>query len=265
MFNRTIMMLKYLIFLIFTIYIIDSSFAEPCLSDTLFFVDGIPVFNEVTLDLDGNNEEENVKLTLIEDDIGWKNFVLTINNDSVFGKHSYNVNGFLIIDLDTSDKFKEVAVYTPNVNGPDEYIIYKYDKQIKEIGRINSYATFPGNREIIVRTLMMFWSKIDTVFYDEVSGTLVSNPKEFYEINIEAEVLEPFSIYSDRENFMVLEELDIDDVVVVIACDTSPLCGEETPNSYWYCGWYQIKSDSDEIGWAQLKSFLYKLDLPWRP
>jgi len=118
------MMLKYLFFLVFTICIIDSSFAGPCLNDTLFFVDGMPVYNEFKGDLDGNNEEENVKLTLIEDEIGWGNFLLTVDNDSVFGKHSYNVNGFLIIDLDTSDKFKEVAVYTPNANGPDEYIIY---------------------------------------------------------------------------------------------------------------------------------------------
>jgi hypothetical protein len=112
---------------------------------------------------------------------------------------------------------------------------------------------------------MMFWTKIDTVIYDEVSGTLVSNPKEFYEINIEADELESFSIYSDRENFIVLEELDIDDEVVVMACDTSPSYNEETPNSYWDCDWYQLKTDSDEIGWAQLKSFLYKLGLPWRP
>jgi len=112
---------------------------------------------------------------------------------------------------------------------------------------------------------MMFWIKTDTVFFYEVSETLFSNPKEFYEINIEADVLEPFSIYSDRGNFMVLEDLDINDGVVVVACDISPFCDEETPNSYWYCDWYQIKSDSDEIGWAQLKSFLYKLNLPWRP
>lgn len=259
------MTLNYLIFLIFTICIINSSFAEPCMNDTLFFVDGMPVYNEFKIDLDGNNKEENVKLTLIEDDYGWRYFILTIDNDSVLGKHSYNVNGFLIIDLDTSDKFKEIAIYTPNVNGPDEFIIYKYDEQISEIGRINSYATFPGNRKIIVETEMMFWIKTDTVFFNEISETLVSNPKEFYKINIEVNVLEPFSIYSDRENFMVLEELDIDDEVVVMACDTSPSYNEETPNSYWDCDWYQIKTDSDEIGWARLKSFLYKLDLPWRP
>ncbi|MBC8485092.1 MAG: hypothetical protein H8D45_03520 [Bacteroidetes bacterium] len=150
------MTLKYLFFLIFTICIIDSTLAEPCLNDTLFFVDGMPVYKEFKIDLDGNNKEENVKLTLIEDVYGWRNFMLTIDNDSVLGKHSYNVNGFLIIDLDTSDKFKEVAVYTPNANGPDEYIIYKYDKQIKEVGKIESYATFPGNGKIIVNTEMMF-------------------------------------------------------------------------------------------------------------
>ena len=53
-------MIKYLIFLIFAICIIDSSFAEPCLNDTLFFVDGMPVYKEFKVDLDGNNKVENV-------------------------------------------------------------------------------------------------------------------------------------------------------------------------------------------------------------
>jgi len=258
-------MIKCLIFLIFAICIIDSSFAEPCLNDTLFFVDGMPVYNEFKADINGDSKVDNVKLTLIEDDFGWRNFMLAIDNDSVLGKHSYNVNGFLIIDLDTSDKFKEVAVYTPNANGPDEYIIYKYDKRIKEIGEIESYATFLGNGKIIVETEMMFWTKTDTVTYDAESCSFVFDPQKLYKIYIEADVLEPFSLYSDRENFILVEELDIDDEVVVLACDTSPFCDEETPNSYWYCDWYQIKTDSDEIGWTQLKSFLYKLDLSLRP
>ena len=259
------MTLKYLIFLIFTICIIDSSLAEPCLSDTLFFVDGMPVYKRISVDLNDNKKEDIVKLTLIEDEYGWRNFILTINDDSVHGKHSYNVNGFLIIDLDTSDKFKEVAVYTPNANGPDEYIIYKYDKQIKEIGKIESYATFPGNGKIIIETEMMFWTKTDTVTYNPEFCDLVYYPQKLYKINIEADVLESFSLYSDRENFIVIEELDINDEVIVMSCDTSPFCDEVLSNSYGYYDWYQIKTESDEIGWAQLKSFLYKLDLPWRP
>ena len=257
--------IKYLTLFIFSFFIIESSFAESCVSDTLFFVDGMPVYKEFKVDIDGDNNSEDIKLTLMEDEIGWRNFLLTIDSDSVFGEHSYNVNGFLVIDLDTSDKFKEVAVYTPNVNGPDEFIFYKYDEQIKEIGKIESYATFPGDGKIVVDTEMMFWTKTDTILYDTENDSFVFDPRKHYEINIAAVVLEPFSLYSDRENFIIIEKLDIGNKVVVVACDASPFCDEESPNSDWNCDWYQIKSDSETIGWSQLKSFLYKLDLPWRP
>jgi len=189
------MKLKYLLILIFTFSSVYSLFSKPCLNDTLFFVNSIPVYNKTIVDLDGKGDADIIELTLMEEDYDFSNFILTINKDSVSGKHSYNVSGFLIIDLDTADNLKEVAIYTQNANGPDEYIIYKYDNLINEIGRINSYATFPGNKEIIVDTEMMFWTKTDTVLYD----------------------------------------------------------------------WYHVKLESGRTGWIQLKTFLNKLELPWRP
>ena len=188
------MKLKCLLVLIFTFGSLYSLFAEPRLNDTLFFVNSIPVFNKSIVDLDGKGGVDIIELALIEEDYDFSKFILTINKDSVSGKHSYNVSGFLIIDLDTADNYKEVAVYTQNANGPDEYIIYKYDNWINEIGRINSYASFPGNKEIIVDTEMMFWTKTDTVLYDTEFEVLKFYPKEFYDINIKAKVLEPFSL-----------------------------------------------------------------------
>ena len=259
------MKLKYLLFLIFTFNTIYSSFAEPRLNDTLFFVNSIPVFNKAIVDLDRKGGVDIIELTLIEEDYDFSNFKLSINKDSVSGKHSYNVSGFLIIDLDTTDKYKEVAVYTQNANGPDEYIIYKYDNWITEIGRINSYATFSGNKEIIIDTEMMFWTKTDTVLYDTEFEVLMYYPKEFYDINIEAGVLEPFSLYSDRENFLSIIDLKPKDKVTIIKCDTSPFCEDESSNSFELCDWYQVKLESGITGWVQLKTFLNKLELPWRP
>lgn len=256
---------KYLLFLIFIFSAIYSSHAESFLNDTLFFVNSIPVYNKAIVDLDGKGDADFIELRLIEEDYDFSNFILTINKDSVSGKHSYNVSGFLIIDLDTTDNYKEVAVYTQNVNGPDEYIIYKYDNWITEIGRINSYATFPGSKKIIVDTEMMFWIKTDTVLYDAQFEILKYYPMEFYDINIESQVLEPFSLYSDRENYLSILELKPNNIVTVIKCDTSPFCEDESSNSFELCDWYQIKHESGKTGWVQLKTFLNKLELPWRP
>ena len=259
------MKLKYLLVLIFTFGSLYSLFAEPRLNDTLFFVNSIPVFNKSIVDLDGKGGVDIIELALIEEDYDFSKFILTINKDSVSGKHSYNVSGFLIIDLDTTDNYKEVAVYTQNANGPDEYIIYKYDNWINEIGRINSYASFPGNKEIIVDTEMMFWTKTDTVLYDTEFEVLKFYPKEFYDINIKAKVLEPFSLYSDRENFITIIDLKPKDRVTVMKCDTSPFCNDESSNSFELCDWYQVKIESGRTGWVQLKTFLDKLELLWRP
>ena len=259
------MLIKDLLILFFALCTGNSLIAKPCPNDTLFFVNSIPVFNKAVVDLDGKGEADNVKLTLIEEDYDFSNFTLVINDDTISGKHSYNVSGFIIIDLDTSDNSKEIAVYTQNVNGPDEYIIYKYDNWITEIGRINSFATFQGNNEIIVDTEMMFWIKRDTVLYDAEFEVLKYYPKEFYDVNIEADVIEPFSLFSDRENFISTLDLNLMDRVKIIRCDTAPFCEEETSNSSELCDWYQIQLESSKSGWAQLKTFLNKLELPWRP
>jgi hypothetical protein len=257
--------LRHILIFIVTFIIIDSSYANPRAKDTLFFVNGIPVYNNAIVDLDRKGKVDEIKLILIEDDYDFSNFVLIINDDSVQGKHSYNVSGFIIIDLDTADDLREVGIYTQNANGPDEYIIYKYDNWISEIGRINSYATFPGDGKIIVDTEMMFWIKTDTVLYDADFEILKFYPKEFYEINIETEVLKHFSLFSDRDNFITIAKLESKDIVTIIKCDTSPFCEDEILNSYETCDWYQIRAGTGQKGWAQLKTIYQKLDLLWRP
>jgi len=71
-------------------------------------------------------------------------------------------DGFIIIDIDTSDKYKEIAVHTPGPSDDDEYIIYWYDgNSIKEVGRVSRWPTFPGNGIVYVDDWMGFWMKRD--------------------------------------------------------------------------------------------------------
>ena len=69
------MKLKYLLILIFTFGSIYSLFAKPCLNDTLFFINSLPVYNKAVVDLEGKGETDIIELTLIEEDYDFSNFI----------------------------------------------------------------------------------------------------------------------------------------------------------------------------------------------
>lgn len=82
------------------------------------------VFSE-TVDLNSDNKDEKIKLENRDDAYDFK---LIINDKEVFGQFYDGMSdGFLVIDVNKYDKFKEIAVHTPGPSSDDEYIIYWYN------------------------------------------------------------------------------------------------------------------------------------------
>jgi hypothetical protein len=259
---------KKIVFLIITSFsAINTSFSGN--GDTLFIHEALelPVYRSAKADLTGNGLMELINLSIIEDSLGFSDFVLTVNENLIEGKHSYNVTGFVIFDLVQDDGLKEVAVYTSNVNGPDEFIIYRYlPGNLFEIGRVNSILKLPRNATIITETEMMFWTRIDTIRYRPELEFFIYPISRLYDLNYETTVTDDFPLFADTVAGSELLGYLVDGMTVkIIKADISPFCYEDEVDSREMCDWYLFETSAGARGWARLKDFIYKLDLPWRP
>lgn len=241
------------------------SFTNP--ADTIFIHEylNIPVYNSTKQDITGNGLLDVVDLQVTEDESGFRNFTLTVNQNSIEGIHSYNVFGFMIIDLESSNPRKEISVYTGGVNGQEEHIIYGYETgELFEIGRIYSNARFPGNSTIITETEMMFWLKVDTIRYRPEFEFFFYPSSEVYDLDIETVVTESFELYSDTsENSYSIGFLEEGKTVKIIKVDTSPFCFDAEQDREM-CDWYLFELSTGTQGWVRLRDFIYKVDLPWK-
>lgn len=236
-------------------------------SDTLFVHEylNLPVYNSTKLDITGNGLLDVVNLNVTEDENGFRNFTLTVNENSLDGIHSYNVFGFMIIDLEVSNPRKEISVYTGGPNGPDEHIVYGYENgDLFEIGRIYSNAQFPGNSTVITETEMMFWLKVDTIRYRQEFEFFFYSGSDYYDLDVETVVNEGFELYSENsESAVSIGMLEEGKSVKIIKADTSPFCFDAEQDREM-CDWYLFEVSTGTKGWARLRDFIYKVDLPWR-
>jgi hypothetical protein len=207
-------------------------------------------------DLNGDSKIEDIVLTT-NTELG--GFVLKMDKFSKKGKFQSaleDVDGFIIVDIDKTDKYKEVAVHTPGPSSDDEYLIFWYDgKAIKEMGYLSRWPIFYGNGIVNVDAWMGFWSIREKYVLDKKSRTLQQVPQEFYYVGVEAEVIETFPIYKTRAASQVVANLKPKSECLILVCDPSPVqYGDD---------WYLIKSATGLVGWTRGKAIYDKLLLPW--
>lgn len=244
------------------------------LSGNLFAQDK-PITGEIILvrkagmeviDLNGDGKRDTVKLGIIDDQGDFSRFILTINDIDIRGQHSYNVDKFEIVDIDKRDSQKEVAVHTPNANGPDEYIIYKYDGSvIKQIGRTYSTTTFNSDGTIEVESYMPFWDREDTYVYDNETDELVWQEKEYYNIEVECKVLEKFTIFPKIGSRGTSGMLEKGQKIRIIKAIVKDDCNKTGDYSWALCDEFFYVTDDGREGWATMADMMGKIDLPLNP
>jgi hypothetical protein len=207
-------------------------------------------------DLNGDGNIEDIMLsTNTEPGV----FVLKIGTCSTKGKFESTLedtDGFIIVDIDEADTYKEVAVHTPGPSDDDEYLIFWYDgKTIKEVGYVSRWPVFYGNGIVNVDAWMGFWSMREKYVLDKKLRILQRVPQEFYYVGVDAEVIETFPIYKTRGASHVVANLRPKSECLILVCDPSPVqYGDD---------WYLIKSTTGLVGWTQEKTMYDKLILPW--
>lgn len=212
------------------------------------------IMEKAKVDLDGNNCSESISISDLTDDGG---FVLKVNDVSVKGKLSDKVDGFVIVDIDKNDKYKEIAVHTPGPSDDDEYQIYWYDgKSLKNMGKLSRWPKFLGDGTVLVGDWMGFWVKSEKYILNQRKRTLQLLPQEFYFVNVKAKVKDKFPIYKTKNGREVVEEVKPNDNILILLCDLSSKSYRDQN--------YLIKTQTNLCGWAKLESFQDKVEgLPW--
>jgi hypothetical protein len=217
-------------------------------------------------DLNGDGKMERISVSVISE--GQYNFILRINENSVKGRLFAGLaDGLIVLDIDTTDGYQEIAVHTPGPSCDDEYLIFGYaGDTVKQMGRLSRWPSFPGDGIVLVDQWMGFWRKKDKYVLNQQTRTLDLVPQEFYHVGIEAIVREVFSVCRTREDPTIVADLDPQSKVIVLLCDPSPThCKDVECRGFedFYCDWYCIKSEEGIIGWARLGVFWDKLGLDW--
>lgn len=205
-------------------------------------------------DLNGDGKKDNIVLIETKDT---GEFTLKVNKSIIRDKSNAEIDGFIIVDIDTTDKYQEIAVHTPGESDDDVYLIYWYDgNDIKLMGNLTRWPDFKGDGTVMVGDWMGFWTKWDKYVLDVESRRLKLIPQELYAVNEEATVRESFSIYKSKSAGEIVEVLVPGTRIQILACAVA--------GGNYLSDWYLLKTKDNIIGWAKLESFCDKVDgLPW--
>jgi len=190
------------------------------------------------VDLNGDGKPETIRLVKLEGN----KFRLHINQDTVEGTLGDEAEGFYIADMDRSDKYREVAVYTPGPSDDHEHVFFWFDgKRIRKMGRLVRLLKFLGNGIVLADDWMGFWT-ITRKYVLTKDRIFVEVPQEFYYVGVTGRVFKPLTLYRTRQTKQVLATLRIGSEAEIVLSDGK--------------GWYLVKSENRLLGWAKEESLL---------
>lgn len=189
------------------------------------------------VDLNGDGKVETVKLTKLKD-----GFRLQINQATVEDTLGDEPEGFYIADVDRSDKYREIVVYTPGPSDDYEHAFFWFDGQrIHKMGHLMRMLKFLGNGIVLADDWMGFWV-ITRKYVLSKDRRLVEVPQEFYYVGVTGKVSEPLTLYQTRQSKRVLATLRVGSKAEIVLSDAK--------------GWYPVKSENRLLGWAKEDSVM---------
>ena len=201
-----------------------------------------------SVDLNSDNLKELITLTV--DRERPNHFVLKINEISIsdfLGEEGTEIDGFLIVDIDSTDLMKEIAVHNPGPSSDDEYLVYWCDgKQIKKVAHLSRWPIFRGNGVVYVDNWEGFWKRRDKYILDKKTHSLKLIPQFAYYVGINLRVKSSFPIYQNSDLRKAIHNLSEGSAITLLLCKIS--------GNDWMKYLYLIKTEEDIIGWASFDS-----------
>lgn len=191
-------------------------------------------------DLDGDGKPETLSLEWKEGDAA---FVLRAGGASAKGRaEGTEVQGLTVIDLDSRDKRKEVAVHTGLTYYDKRVDLYVLDgKGLKPLGSVPTLTEVRGNGIILSDSWQGFWNRRDKFAVDAKKARVSEVPQELYYVGAEATVKKSFPLTASRTDKAPVATLAQGSRIQVLAA--APLKGGK---GYLYL----VKSATGLLGWA---------------
>jgi hypothetical protein len=221
---------------------------------------GQEVVRDAREDLNGDGVLDTVSIAR---NPGLGEFTLFVNEKPTAGRLTdSDVDGFVIVDVNKSDPYREIAVMTYGESDDYEYQLYRFDGVVTtKIGGFFGVPSFSGNGIVLVDEWMGFWALKEKYVLDNSSGKLRQVPQELYFVDVNATVRESFPVYKTRDGRSVVANTLPNSRILIIACDPSPRCPE---SGDYFCDWYLIKTVTGLVGWVRLESLSERVvSLPW--
>jgi hypothetical protein len=215
----------------------------------------MPINREI--DLNGDGTSESIELEPVKPRNGYHG-VLKINEHriDVGDEDEFQVE---IIDIDTRDKDKEIAVHYFGPSDDDVFYIYRFTgKELAKIGVLSRWPEFKGNGEVIVNDWKGFWADREKYVLNKQNHELDSIPQDLYYVTQKKVVLESFQLHRSITDETVIATVRPGSVVEILACDEQR---DSPERMYIDVFWYLIKTESGLCGWAQEDSFSQELSL----
>lgn len=217
----------------------------------------------IKADLNFDKNEETIRLKFNEQDMS---FSIKINNAEVKGIFEYSYDaGIQIIDMNRNDGLKEVIIKGyGNSDQTDMYFYQFIDGNVVECGHLpsNFGVDTKGDNILTEYGWMGFWDVKIKYEFDTKNKTLTRIEEEFYEVNKECEVKNPFKLLVKRDdNSETAVTLKPKTKLTIVKADISQLCkSTDGYDDNFFCDWYFIKTEDGKQGWVRLRDFYENVD-----
>ncbi|MFP2926998.1 hypothetical protein ACLESO_17715 [Pyxidicoccus sp. 3LG] len=189
-------------------------------------------------DLDGDGKPEDISASW---DPMAGEFTLTVGKATATADNGNTEHGKVsIIDIDTRDKWKEVAVATGMF---DEVHLYRYDgAKLIPLGVVRTLEEVRGDGVLVSSAWRGFWNRRDSHTLDPKTGKLTSVTPELFYVGAEATVKQSFPITLTAKSKQAVANLAPGSKIQVLAASQADQKG-------WYY-YYLVKSSSGLLGWS---------------
>lgn len=212
-----------------------------------------PVMSTVA-DLDGNGHKEKVWVTTVKNVKSHLDYSTLHVDKADIEINAEHVYGFVIVDVDRSDPYREIDVSTNSGGDGTDHQIYWYDgKSIRQMANLSWYADYKGNGIVLGQTWNCYVWIIDKYVLDKKSRKLILVPQEIYYVGAKHKVTESFPIYYSRQSKSVVANVERNSTVVVLAYVPAP-AGTNPEKHDVTQDWFLLKTQSGLLGWVRLQT-----------
>jgi hypothetical protein len=195
----------------------------------------------VKVDLNGDGIMETVRIEVNQEK---SRYTLFVNDVKVSGAGEELAGGFVLVDLDKSDLFQEIAVSEHGPSDDPRTTFYYFDgKQLLPMGSIEGLVQameFDGKGGF---TAPARGQILQTWFYPKSyrlgeSRLLVHVPQELYPMNTKVKVIKAVPLRRDRQKEIFNVILGVGETATILSSDDKEWCLVE--NSKGVKGWIRI-------------------------